>query len=327
MRRSRGGRTATLVLMLVVAGTLSWAAWGAAAPGVAQARPAYVHGGIADCETCHVNAHTWWTPTNEHCYDCHPGFQVRDSRLTCWTCHAPGEDMSAARPDAACTQTCHLFGGQTLTHVTHTGGAAACTSCHAVTGSPADSAGGAHHTVPVPRLADVAPAHGLPGTQVSLTGNGFTGATLVSFGGMPAVFKVDDDTHISAVVPAAAVTGSVVVITRGGRTSVAEPYVVTQVSSLTLRASRALVRTGRPVSLTGLLRPAGPDDQVTMTLQRRSAGVWRTVRTAGRVVTPQGTYSWSFRTSRRGSYRACASLAGSPAATAALTPWAAFRIR
>jgi hypothetical protein len=172
----------------------------------------------------------------------------------------------------------------------------------------------------------VAPAHGLPGTQVALSGSAFTGATLVSFGGAAAVFVVDDDAHITAVVPAAAVTGPVVVVTRGGRTAT-EPFTVTRTSSLTLHASRALVRARRSVGFSGLLRPSGLGAAITVTVQRRGDGVWKTVRTATRGAAPSGTYSWSFRPSRRGSYRVSASLAASPEATAAHTPWVGFRVR
>ena len=85
---------------------------------------------------------------------------------------------------------------------------------------------------------------------------------------------------------------------------------------------------GRTVKLSGLLRPAGLDGAVvTVVVQRRTAGVWTTSRTATRVVSATGAYAWSFRVTRRGSYRAAASFAGSPAATAATTPWAAFRVR
>ena len=161
-----------------------------------------------------------------------------------------------------------------------------------------------------------------------LSGSAFTGATLVTFGGAAAVFSVDDDAHITAVVPAAAGTGPVVVVTRGGRTSMAKPFVVTAVSSLTLRVARSVVPSGRAVKLTGALRPTGLTAAgVIVTVQRRVAGVWKTVRTVTRGVTPSGTYAWSFRTSRRGSYRISASLVASPGATAAATSWVVFRVR
>lgn len=328
MKRSRSCRAASIAAVLLVAGALLWAAWGALAPGTARAQLAYLHGGIEDCETCHVNAHTWWTPTNEHCYDCHPGFQVRDPQLLCWTCHAPGEDMSAARSDAACTQSCHLFGGETSRHAAHPGRSTACTSCHALSASPSEADGSVHHTVPAPRLAQVAPAHGLPGTQVVLTGSAFGGATLVSFGGVPAVFTVSGDAAISAVVPVAAVTGPVRVVTRGGSASSAEPFVVTRAGALTLRAARTVVAAGRTVKLGGTLRPPGLSGAVVrVVVQRRTAGVWKASRTATRAVSAAGEYACSFRVVRRGTYRAAASFAGSPEATAAATPWVAFRVR
>ena len=328
MKSSRSCRAASIAVVLLAAGALVWAAWGAFAPGTARAQLAYLHGGIEDCETCHVNAHTWWTPTNEHCYDCHPGFQVRDPQLLCWTCHAPGEDMSAARSDAACTQTCHLFGGETSRHAAHPGRSTACTSCHALSASPSAANGSVHHTVPAPRLTGLAPAHGLPGARVALSGSGFTGATLVTFGGVPAVFTVTGDAAITTVVPVAAVTGPVRVVTRGGGASSAEPFVVTRAGALTLRVARAVVAAGRPVRLSGTLLPPGLSDAgVTVVVQRRMAGVWKASKAATRVVSAAGAYAWSFRVARRGSYRAAASFAGSPEATAAATPWTAFRVR
>jgi hypothetical protein len=59
------------------------------------------------------------------------------------------------------------------------------------------------------------PADG--GTWVTITGSGFTGATEVDFGGVPADFVVNDDTSITATAPAAdAGTVDVTVTTAGG---------------------------------------------------------------------------------------------------------------
>ncbi|WP_395739382.1 choice-of-anchor D domain-containing protein [Prosthecobacter sp.] len=60
------------------------------------------------------------------------------------------------------------------------------------------------------------PAIGIAGTNVVLTGNGFTGATAVSFNGTSASFTVDSDSQITAVVPAGATTGTISVTTPGG---------------------------------------------------------------------------------------------------------------
>jgi uncharacterized protein (TIGR03437 family) len=52
---------------------------------------------------------------------------------------------------------------------------------------------------------------------VTITGNSFTGATKVTFGGVKAtVFSVDSYTQITATVPVGAVTGKIQVTTAGG---------------------------------------------------------------------------------------------------------------
>jgi len=57
---------------------------------------------------------------------------------------------------------------------------------------------------------------GKVGSTVQIFGQGFTGATAVSFNGTPAPFSVVSDTFLTAVVPAGAATGPVVVTTPSG---------------------------------------------------------------------------------------------------------------
>ncbi|MDB5271001.1 MAG: hypothetical protein JWP58_4041, partial [Hymenobacter sp.] len=72
-------------------------------------------------------------------------------------------------------------------------------------------------TTPVPTITQIAPASGPTGTTVTLTGTGFGGATGVSFNGAAATtFNVTSATSMTAVVPATATTGNVVVTTGGG---------------------------------------------------------------------------------------------------------------
>ena len=56
----------------------------------AAAYRTYVHGGIDSCAVCHLDGHTRWTPVNEVCNTCHPGYAVPSASTMCWTCHAPG---------------------------------------------------------------------------------------------------------------------------------------------------------------------------------------------------------------------------------------------
>ena len=69
----------------------------------------------------------------------------------------------------------------------------------------------------VPKVISFSPTSGPVGTPVVITGNSFTGATKVTFGGVPATsFTVDSDSQITATVPTDAQTGKIGVTTPGG---------------------------------------------------------------------------------------------------------------
>ncbi|MGN8003398.1 IPT/TIG domain-containing protein, partial [Acidovorax sp. 22279] len=66
------------------------------------------------------------------------------------------------------------------------------------------AAAGSYTYVPQPNITNWGPGEGsmLGGTEVTITGSGFTGATTVLFGSKPATrFTVDSDTQITAVAP------------------------------------------------------------------------------------------------------------------------------
>ncbi|MES4890999.1 IPT/TIG domain-containing protein [Streptomyces sp. NPDC096012] len=74
----------------------------------------------------------------------------------------------------------------------------------------------------VPVVTGVAPTSGPTsgGTTVTLTGTGFTGATAVTFAGVPATsFTLNSATQITAVTPAGAVGAAVVTVTTPGGSS------------------------------------------------------------------------------------------------------------
>ncbi len=177
-------------------------------------------------------------------------------------------------------------------------------------------------------LTTVAPTFGLPGARVTLTGSHFTGATAVFFNGARAVFTVEGDSRITAQAPLTATTGPVSVISRGGKATSAEAFVVTVVSSLTLKAVPAVQTLGRRVRLGGTLAPPGlAGARPTISVQQRRGDAWRTIRTVVRDTSAAGVFGWSYAPPRRGDYRAAASLAPSLANTAARSRWVTFRIR
>jgi len=69
---------------------------------------------------------------------------------------------------------------------------------------------------------------GKVGAAVKILGTSLTGATSVTFNGIPAVFKVFSSSLIGAKVPAGATTGTVQVVTPGGTLSSNVPFRVTQ---------------------------------------------------------------------------------------------------
>ncbi len=80
----------------------------------------------------------------------------------------------------------------------------------------------------VPVISNVSPTSGPVGTQVTITGSGFTGTTVVKFGGVKATsFTVNSGTTITATVPVGAKTGKVSITTAGGTASSKAVFTVT----------------------------------------------------------------------------------------------------
>ncbi|WP_245714205.1 beta strand repeat-containing protein, partial [Nocardia vaccinii] len=108
--------------------------------------------------------------------------------------------------------------------------------------------------IPAPTLAAVTPDQGpeTGGNTVTLTGGGFTGATVVQFGATPAVsFTVVSDTDITAVVPAGTGSVNTTVTTAGGTSnSVTYSYVPAPVVG-TVSPNQGPETGGNTVTLTG----------------------------------------------------------------------------
>ena len=72
------------------------------------------------------------------------------------------------------------------------------------------------------------PVAGKVGQNIIILGNGLTGSTMVTFNGVAAAFTVESDTYIKARVPLGATTGTVSVVTPGGRLNSNPQFVVTK---------------------------------------------------------------------------------------------------
>ena len=80
-----------------------------------------------------------------------------------------------------------------------------------------------------PTVSGFSPASGSPGTSVTVTGTGFTGASSVTFNGSASTFTVVSDTQITATVPSGATSGPIAVTTSAGSASSASSFTVTAV--------------------------------------------------------------------------------------------------
>ena len=85
-----------------------------------------------------------------------------------------------------------------------------------------------------PSITSFAPPSGPIGQVVVITGSSFTGATDVSFNGVPALtFQVDADSQITATVPIGASSGPISVTTVIGTGFSATPFTVTVPAAVT----------------------------------------------------------------------------------------------
>jgi uncharacterized repeat protein (TIGR03803 family) len=80
-----------------------------------------------------------------------------------------------------------------------------------------------------PTILNFSPTSGPVGKPVMITGTGLTQTTKVTFGGVAATtFKVNTDSQVTANVPTGAVTGKIVIKTKGGSAASKTDFTVTQ---------------------------------------------------------------------------------------------------
>src|SRR5439155_1230252 len=84
-----------------------------------------------------------------------------------------------------------------------------------------------------PTISSFMPGSGPVGTNVTINGTNFTGASAVLFNGTSASFTVNSATSIAATVPSGATTGPISVTTSGGTASSAGSFTVINPPTIT----------------------------------------------------------------------------------------------
>ena len=167
------------------------------------------------------------------------------------------------------------------------------------------------------------------GTLVTLKGAGFSGATKVTFDGVPASFRVPGDTSITALVPLPALSGSVTVTTPVGTATSATMFIVTPLTAkvaLTLGGlSHGDLPVGKRVTLSAHLSPTGlSGSRVTFAIERRHVGRWYHVLARTQTTSATGHATTTYKPGRKATYRVRVTVAKTGADAAAASTWLTF---
>jgi hypothetical protein len=290
----------------------------------ALAYGSYEHSSASSCSSCHPGGDTSIKPTNANCASCHTNYVTLVSGKTCWTCHLPGQAMGTVKTGApgTCTSLCHLANSTDNTHNPHpTRGV--CTTCHPLTTSFSNPNNSPHHTLTAPGSAIInsfVPASGAVGATTTITGFGFTGATLVTFNGTSApTFTVDSNTQITATVPVGATTGKIAVTPLSGPvvTSLTD-FTVTTVAvktTISLKVAPTSIKLKKSVKATGAVTPVLEltGTKVTFKAEMKKGSKWVKTKTGSANVLVTGKYSWTYKPAKKGSYRITATVAATSA--------------
>jgi endonuclease/exonuclease/phosphatase family metal-dependent hydrolase len=93
-------------------------------------------------------------------------------------------------------------------------------------------------TVAAPSITSFSPTSGAVGTNVTITGTNFTGATAVTFNGTSASFTTNSNVMVTATVPSGATTGPITLTTPSGTATSSANFTVTSSLGGTLNISQ-----------------------------------------------------------------------------------------
>jgi subtilisin-like proprotein convertase family protein len=134
-------------------------------------------------------------------------------------------------------------------------------------------------TTPPPTITSASPGSGQVGTPVTITGTNLTGATSLTFGGIPATdVQVTSPTTITATVPTGAGSGAIAVVTPGGSASSTTPFKVSHPRAISAGISGSSSAKGTVTVSDGFTKCAS-GVQVNLKRQKKNGG-WGQVGSA-----------------------------------------------
>ncbi len=117
---------------------------------------------------------------------------------------------------------------------------------------------------PTPSITSFTPTSGAANTNVVIAGTNFNSTSEVKFNGSNAVFIVDSNTQISAVVPTNATTGTITVTTPGGTVTSGSSFTVTTAGTLDFAVTASHI---------GSFTQGDPADVLTITVTNVGSGI------------------------------------------------------
>jgi hypothetical protein len=184
-----------------------------------------------------------------------------------------------------------------------------------------------------PTITGFTPTSGPVGTAVTVTGKNLSGATRVTFNGLPAAtFTALSATQIRATVPKGRTGGRIVVSTPGGSCTSAGSFTLTRSScKVTMTLSglrRGVLKFRRKFTAKGRVTSANLSaTKAKLTLQRKRGKKWVKVKIVSRTLTSTDAYSWKYKPARKGTYRIRATVAMTATNKAGATKWRTFKVR
>lgn len=83
----------------------------------------------------------------------------------------------------------------------------------------------------------------------------------------------------------------------------------------------------KTMTASGTVTPASLGGKVTLTAQRKSGSTWLAASSSARTLTTKGTYSWSYKPTKKASYRIQATIAATGTHAAASSVWTTFSVK